>query len=719
MSRVLSRLHAILLAAPLAVSTASSSRAQIPAPAAEPPSIHFSADEVQYDETLGIVTATGHVEVQYEDRLLSADTITYNQRRDMVTATGNIVILEPTGEVTFAEYAEVSGDLKNGIAQDLRLVLADKSRLAANGARMTGGTQTELSKAVYSPCELCRDNPERPPLWQIKSVRVLHDKDRKQIEYKDAWLELGGIPVAYTPYLSHPDPTVKRRSGFLAPSFGNSGSLGFLVRTPYFWAIDEESDATFTPTMTSSEGPVLAGQYRKRTQHGRFEVDASLTQDSAEDVRGHIDALGRFDIDPTWRSGFDLQRTTDDTYMRRYKFPRDDESTLTSRAFAEGFRGRNYARVEGLAFQNLRTDIDSAEIPYVLPWLSYSHVGQPTPRGAYTTLDTSLLALTRYGDGRETRRLSSIAGWHLPYTGPMGDVYRLSATLQTDVYHVNNHLISDDRDFDGASGRAFPQLQLDWRYPFIRPGANISQTVEPIVSFIASPHGQNPERIPNEDSIEIEFDDTNLFSSNRFSGVDRIETGPRVAYGLQWSAYHNRGGSVSALVGQSYRLHEDDSLPEGSGLEDQMSDYVGRLQVSPGKYLSLGYRTRLDHDDLAARRNEFSMSSGTDPVKLSLSYSFFDQLEGSEFTEREQISSYLETRLTRFWRTGFSLVRDMTQGTGGWRTIGLRLAYEDECFLFTTDVRREFYQDRDLNPETVVLFGLSFKTLGDVQASAF
>ena len=407
---------------------------------------------------------------------------------------------------------------------------------------------------------------KKPPLWQVKAIRVIHDKEQRTIEYRDAWLEVAGIPVAYTPYLSHPDPTVKRESGFLTPSVGNSSDLGFLLSTPYFWAIDRQSDLRVTPTLTSSEGPVLAARYRRKFMQGELETEASLTIDSNDDVLGHIDAEGRFDIDDTWRWGFDAKRTAEDTYQRRYGFEADN--VLTSRLFAEGFRRRNYFKIEGQTYQDLRNGADENDSPYAIPMMEYSHRGDPGRHGAYTTLDADMVALTR-PDGADTRRLSLVGGWHLPYIGPMGDIYNLSATLQTDAYHVNDFVPDGAlRANNGFEGRAFPQIALDWRYPFVRQSGTISQTLEPMVSLIASPYGNNPASIPNEDSLDFEFDDTNLFSHNRFVGYDRVEGGPRANYGLKWGVHGSRGGSTTILVGQSYRYHTDSTFAEGSGLDD-------------------------------------------------------------------------------------------------------------------------------------------------------
>ena len=209
----------------------------------------------------------------------------------------------------------------------------------------------EMRKVVYSPCRTCLGS-KTPPIWQIKAFEVKHDKSEKIIEYRDAFLEFFGIPVMYTSYLSHPDPTVKRKSGFLAPRYGNDTELGFLLEVPYYYNIAPHKDATVRPIITSNEGVVLAGEYRQRFAKGRIKFEGSATHDADEEEnkqnRGHLFSMSRFDLTDTWRSGADIEYTSDDTYLRRYGFSSVD--TLTTRLFVEGFRDRNYSAIQASGF---------------------------------------------------------------------------------------------------------------------------------------------------------------------------------------------------------------------------------------------------------------------------------------------------------------------------------------------------------------------------------
>ena len=240
--------------------------------------IVLQADELVHDKNSGIVIASGNVQAAQGARVLLADRITYNERTDRVTATGNVTLLEPSGEVIFADHMELEDQMKSGVIRNIRIILSDDSRFAANGAVRSGGNRTEMSKAVFSPCPLCAEHPGKSPLWQIKAAKVVHDQRRQQITYTDAFFELFGAPIAYTPYFSHPDPTVKRRSGFLTPSFGGSSLLGTTIQIPYFFNLAPNRDATFSPIFTSGEGVVLTGEYRQRIESGKFSLSGSVTR---------------------------------------------------------------------------------------------------------------------------------------------------------------------------------------------------------------------------------------------------------------------------------------------------------------------------------------------------------------------------------------------------------------------------------------------------------
>ena len=258
---------------------------------------------------------------------------------------------------------------------------------------------------------------------------------------------------------------------------------------------------------------------------------------------------------------------------------------------------------------------------------------------------------------------------------------------------------------------------LNWRLPFVKSDDGIMQIFEPVASAVISPYGGNANKIPNEDSLSFEFDDTNLLTANRFSGIDRVEGGPRFAYGAQWRAFGEEGGNAEVFFGQAIKLKTDDSFSEGSGLEDKLSDVVGRVILSPGPFLNLSYRTRFDSDNFTPKRNEISFNAGRDAFGVSTNYIFLEDQTDDTFGGREEVSSAINSQFTRFWRGAVSGVHDIS--TGKARQYLGSITYENECIALTTNVSRKFYEDRDLEPTDQITFNVNLKTLGSVNTDIY
>jgi LPS-assembly protein len=686
----------------------------------------LSADELQSDEELGLIVATGHVQISQGLRTLLADTVTYNQRTDTVTASGHVSLLEPTGEILFADFIELTNRFQDGFLQNIRALLSDRSRLAANTGRRTGGTRLELRRGVYSPCDLCRDDPTQPPLWQLRAEQITHDNQTHTFEYRDATLEVGGIPVLYTPYLSHPDPTVKRQSGFLAPTIGHSTDLGFHATIPYFWAIAPDRDATFSPLFTSDAGTVAVAQYRQRFSNGRMNGSGSINYDPTGNaapgtlVRGHAIGTGDWAIDENWRTGFELNRATDQTYLRRFHFG-GYQSYLTSRAYGERFDQRSFLGIDSYAFQTLRQGTNDHTQPFVMPEVKYNWLGMPDSYGGRLSADVNVLDLNRL-KGTGSHRLSLGTGWTLPFNDSIGNVYTLSTTARGDSYYATDlQVVPNERARDAFTGRVFPQMSLQWRHPIVRRGFNFSQTIEPIAMVVAAPIGGNPPTIPNEDSLAFDFYDTDLFVPNRFAGLDRVDGGERVDYGLRASIYGDSAGSSQLLVGQSYRLQRNSIFSAGSGLANKLSDVVGRVVVSPNGYFDATYRFRLDSQNLRPRRHEVGFAGGPEKLRLSLNYiKLPTDLINGDLTPRQQISVAATAAVSRYWTVSVATTRSLTSQLGVTSiSSGLIATYRDECLSFITSLIQTGTSDRDVKPGTSLLFTLVLKNLGEISAPAF
>lgn len=695
--------------------------------------VALAAEEVTHDRSLDIVTARGEVEINQAGYVLYADTVSYNIGQDLVSASGNVSLIQPDGQVIFADYMQLTGKMKQGAIDNLLMVSADLSRTAARaGTRRVGddGQQiNELDHAVYSPCDSCAGRAD--PLWQIKAAQVIHDEGSHDVTYRDATLEMWGIPVAYTPYFSAPDPTVKRRSGFLFPSIGSSSNVGWYYAQPYYWVISDTADATLTPMITLDDPSIMIGQYRQNFSDGSLVIDASGRAGGTIDdpdgtgrsanTRGHLDLKAEWDVNDLWRGSADVHAVSSDTYLRRYSLPHRTDYQ-TSRVAMERFDGDDYAAIEALSFRELRELSNPPKSPYAVPLASWIHNSDPGVRGGYWTTQLSTASLTR-SEGPDSYRASASTAWTLPYVAPSGEHYTLSASLRGDAYQVRNYEMLDGDTFTGSTGRIVPEVSMRWSWPFSSPGQYTTQVIEPVIVGALSPNGGNSHKIPNEDSRDLDFDDTQLLSTNHFVGFDRVETGPRATYGVNWSAYVNGTPSkFSVFGGQTLRANEDSVFPDGSGFREGFSDFVGRVRYDYGSLFSTFYRFRIDPDGFNVVSHDVTALGGPQALRLGISYLKQDYPTRADYDSNptpnvEQVGLSLSSHVLRDWSVVVGTTHSLTGSDSGPLAFSAGVVYEDECFVLRAVATNDYTSDRDADSGWGALVTLTFKTLGDTQFS--
>ncbi|MGC2411348.1 MAG: LPS assembly protein LptD, partial [Stellaceae bacterium] len=721
----------------------------------------FQADEVEYDDQLALTVAKGHVEISQAGEVLLADTVSYNQRTDTITASGHVSLLEPTGEVVFADFMELRDSMNDVFAQNVRRLLADRSRLAANAARRVNGNRFEVRRGVYSPCDLCKNDPKAPPAWQLKAREISDDKELKLIEFRDAVLEVDGWPVFYTPYLSEPDPSVKRASGFLTPTFGNSNINGFHIAIPYYLVLGPDKDLTLAPRFTTRAGQLLAAEYRQRFGNGTLDavgsvnysnVGSGANSDTGSQWRGHVNTSGVWDIDDTYRTGFALQRVSDQTYLMRFGFGNPLLNAMISRAYLEGFEPRAMTDVNAYMFQPLLPGLGDSTQPIVLPVINRTWLSEPDQFGGVWKLNANMLDIVREV-GTQTRRVSLGSEWDRTFRDGIGGEYKFSASLRGDGYSVgglsplsNPDLPSVFFPVNGAppaqrisynyfDGRVFPQLGLTWNYPLAHRSEDTTAIIEPIAGIYAGPSTGNNRRIPNEDSLGYEFRDSDLFRADRLAGYDLLDTGQRVDYGLKLGLYNKDGGNYRMLIGQSYRAESNAFMPPGSGADQRLSDVVGRIVLSPISYLDLIYRFRFDKSTLDNRTQELGLAAGPQNLRIGLNYLLEppqqqNQVVTSPTTgqsillgKREQLTVNVTTKLTRYWSLAGSETVNLTnssnlingvptpQSSSASLYASVSAIYQDECMAFIGTVTQSGIRSGDVTPGVSVVFSVVFKNL--------
>lgn len=680
--------------------------------------VDFESDTIEYDKKDDILTAMGNVVVTQNDVVLKTDKLIFNRKKNQSTAPGKVVITMPDGSVTTTQNMVLSDGMKNAVADAMTMKLFDGTYITADAMKRSDKV-LYLRNLTYTPCDFCETSA---PLWQLRAQKMKHDSATKTMVYRNSFLDVKDVPVFYFPYLEMPDFSVKRKTGFLAPSLSHNSTLGNGVSTPFFLDIADNQNLTINPTITTDHVPLGVADYQGIFKKGILNLQASGTKDNdlKKDFQGHIKTDFEYDATDEWRATGQLFRSSSDTYFRKYNIPNVDEnqSILNSHLTAERFGTQNYTSLSGLSFQSLRAGVNSSSIPIIIPTGNFQYNSDPlTDSGLYAFSEVNG-AMVRNRERFQSDRLSLTQGVRLPYISDFGGVFDFVGSVRVDGYNVDTgkYAFSNQRpDNSYTTGRVYPNLSLESSYPMATTTENTTQVFKPIIMGVITPAGgNNDDKIPDTDSLVFDFDDTNLFSRNRFAGYDRVETGTRVNYGAEWSVITNQNAAFSTLLGQSYNITEDKTYAPLLGANDHFSDYVGRMSIDY-KYITLAYRFRLDQTTLENKKNEITLTGGGDPLRLGIDYVSLKEMQIGDnmYPEREEILLFGSSRLTKKWSLSGLYRYDLAKN-GGPIEIGSILRYDNECTAILFDLSKSFTKDRDYRGDTSFMVKFVLKTLGGV-----
>lgn len=696
--------------------------------------IGFSAATVEYDSNTEIVTAEGDVIVNRDGYTVRADTIVWNRTSGQVVAEGSVRAVGPEGDVAYGDKIELTDTLKDGVIDNLLVVLADESRLAAKRGSRKDGIFT-LDYAAYTACKVeGPDGCPKKPSWEVKAVKVVYDPARKRVKYEGARIELFGLPVIPLPFLSHPVDS-KAGSGFLVPSIGFSRNNGVEIEQSYYWRMADNRDLTASITAFSDAAPLGRIKFRTLEKKGaidftaygtysnRISTSGTIIPAGANVFRGYMEGAGRFQLDPYWSVSASGRYASDRTFLRRYDISRDDR--LRSTFSAERIGVKSYFALSGWAVQTLRTGDRQGLAPIALPEIDYRLRLDEPVLGGVVQLQANSLAIGRT-DGQDTQRAFASAKWDLRKITSLGQEVTFTLLARGDVYHSDENdstLTAIYRGDSGWQGRGIVAAATDVKWPFVGKAFGGTQIFTPRVQLVAAPSVTNLD-IPNEDSRAVDLEDSNLFALNRFPGYDRFEDDYRITYGFDW-ALRKTDFTADISLGQSYRLSNRASIfPDGTGLSDKASDIVGRSEFRFKDFVKLTHRFRLDKDNLAIRRNEVDATIGSRSTYVQAGYLKLNRNIGptvEDLADREEIRLASRIRVARYWSIFGSTIIDLTDATedltslsDGFDPIRHRLgvAYDDDCLSLSLTWRRDYQPVGDSQRGNSFLFRLAFRNLG-------
>lgn len=668
----------------------------------------MTADHVSYNAGAGILEASGQVVVIYKQTRLEAKSIRFNNSTGQISATGPIRITDADGNVFIASMATLSSDLRTGIIQEARLLLSNRFQIAAAEIRRSADRFNILYRTVGSSCLVNAHQPV--PLWQIRSERIIHDAIAKRLYFEDAKFEVLGLPIAFIPNLRLPDPSVRRATGLLYPQIISSEIYGYGLKLPYYATLGDYADATITPFVTTNGAVLLEGEYRHRYVAGSLDIEGAFALNGSANDTGdsYIKADAHFALPRDFELFLDLSLTSDDAFMRRYGY--DSSDRLVSQLGLRRYETDRLFEVSALFFQSLRDDEVDQEVPFALPALSYRRTWQEPLTGGRVGVNASTLGLFRAA-GRDIARFSASADWRKDWDAPLGIQATGFAEIQGDIYRV-----WDDNAFANTPlFRVTPSIGADFSLPMAKSTKTGARLVlSPVAQFIYTPDLPFNDVVPNEDSLQVEFDETNLFGLSRFPGDDRIETGFRANFGVSYRRYDPAGWTFGVDVGQVFRQAANPQFSTGSGLSGKSSDILAAVSFElPPEYLLIS--RLLVSPSEGIRRAETELSLDFDRFDLATTFVFLaaDVVADSP-VDRSEANISMGYKISDSWSTSAALRRDLLTNQNIYGEIGL--TYANECVEVAVSLSRRFTTSNNVPPDTN--FDVSIKLAGFGGASA-
>ena len=715
------------------------------------------ADQIIYDYDNNQVSAVGNVQIYYSGNTLEAEKVTYVKSTGRLLAAGHVKLTDASGIAIYAEQLDITDSFKDGFVQSLRVETPDHTHFAAEHAERANGETTTFVNSVYTACEPCKDHPEKPPFWQVKAQTIVFNHKEKMVYFHHAALEFFGRPIAWFPYFSTPDPSVKRKSGFLSPTMAYTPKLGFGIGIPYFWDLAPNYDLTVTPTYYTRQGLLSEAEWRHRLENGQYTLKmAGIEQHdpgaflsgpygtyAQRDFRGGIRTTGEFYLNEDWTLGWDGTLSTDRMFTRDYSVLNTDTAETISSVHLTGLKDRNYFDARAYYFQVL-TDLPSAHQydqnrqAIVAPVVDHEYIFDDPVMGGELSINSNLTALNRekddpfvsdgntyyHGLAGTYVRGTTEASWQRRIVTDNGQVFTPFASARGDIYSLNPDGSAAAITGDPTAYRFMPAVGLEWNWPILATLGTSSHIFEPIVQVIARPDATLVGELPNDAAQRLVFDDTNLFSRDKFSGFDRVEGGTRLNAGLHYLGTFDNGASIDALVGQSYQLAGTNPFtPDAisnvgaySGLDTNVSDYVGRVALTNGLGTSLTARGRFGSKDFTAHRVEIAASNVTGILTTSVAYQYLLNDPHAGGGQTSAASGTASVAFAENWSLFGALAYDLNKQAIGSDSFGV--AYTNSCVTISAAYAETRLPYTDNPQSQKLLVKLQLRTLGGGSASA-
>ena len=642
--------------------------------------IEITADKIEVLNNGNKIKATGNILIQTEDYLSSTDNLIYDKSKEMVKTSGNIIIKDKLENYYYFDKFISDKDFSKASGTNTKIRLNDGSRIVGKSFIRTDSNINQINNAIYTPCLQKNYITENCPGWKLSANKVVHDVEKQNIYYEGATLSILNVPVLYSPFFSHPDPSVKKRSGLLMPSISSDNNLGTTFSIPYFFNLSSNYDVTLTPSIQSKADDYYSINYRHLTKNHQFNIDSSISSDESNTgTKNHVFINGEVK-NPFGKFDYKIQTSNNDTYLRKNYIAQ--ETILTSGLNFTKEMDNSYLDFSSYIYKHLN-NTSNQKWEYVYPNISYDIYNYKDPiYGLNWKIDNSLLNYKNINKNYEQQLSSEILS---------DDVHISKKTGLKYVNTVQNRLIYFNNSVNNYSQlRVFPQLSSKISYPLSKSRNDRTEILEPIVMPILAPHNN----YTNDQNISS----SNIFSLNRETSLSQWESGPRINYGINWLV-SNSNLVFNTSLGQSVKAEKDNST--------KISNYFIGNTLDFGNIGYIKTDITIDRQDLYLKDNNINSSLNFGEIKFGLDY---DYETLNKIKTSEQISIGAKINFYKHTDLIMSARKDLMNDKSIGNTIGLN--YENDCLAISLNYFTDFTAIDDIKNSRGFSINIVLKPFG-------
>ena len=699
--------------------------------------IIISADAIEYNNSLSIITANGNVVLQdlTEKIIIKSKKITYNEKTQIINSDKKSEITDEPGNnfsvekfiyriddllikiskghlvdtennVLKIKKAYLDLNLNRFIGQDTSIDFNNLSFNKNNQPRLKSKTIssnsniTEYTKGVFTTCKKTDDCPP----WQISAKKIKHDKLKKIIYYDQAWLKIYDVPVLYFPKFFHPDPTVKKQSGFLIPSFENSTNIGTSLALPYYQIISQNRDLTLKPRFFSNDKILLQSEYRHVTKNTKNIFDFSLFNEKNSPSKSHFFSTStkNLNLEGFLESKLDLQvqLSSNDTYLKTYKLKSPiikDTNLLTTSLSVSAYNEDTSLNLDFSAYENLNK-VDSDRFEFVYPSYYISKILDTDERyeGNFTFITNGFVK------NYDTNIFEKVAINDLIFnSNPKISNFGLRSNYNLLIKNVNADSSNSVKYSNKRRHDLSSIVEYNSSIPLKKEEGNYKNIFTPKISLKYSP---NKTKDISDKSRRVDIN--NIFSINRISSNDTVEGGSSITYGLEFEKLINDKKFFDTKIANIHRLKIDKNLPNDNNLRSKTSDIIGQINFIPNDIFKIGYDFSIDEN--INDTNYQMLNTEITLNKFSTSFEYLNQK--NTLTN----DSYLSNKTTYNLNDTKSLIYESRENKtkGQVEFYNLIYQYQNDCLKAAIEYNRNYYNDRDYKPEENIFIKLTIIPFG-------